>query len=93
MRFKGQYWTVECDDCQRVISDLDDNGFEDVHLCYGCSARRHQDFIITPCELCKKPMGDVHPFWNPNEQFAHEDCVRQLSEEEQERQEWTNEFY
>ena len=92
MKFKGHYETESCDDCGREIATAHDFGFEDVHLCSGCSARRHQDFVKTPCKLCNKLMGDVYPYWNPDGDFAHEQCINKLTEEEIEDGEWTNEI-
>lgn len=92
MRFDGEWDTAICEDCDRTVSESDDCGWEDTSLCSGCSARRTQEFVNSPCNLCKKPMGkDSDGMWNCDGETAHTKCVKKLSEKKQEEQEWSDE--
>lgn len=94
MRFEEKEDNVFiCCKCGRKISNLDDFGFEDEHLCSGCSARDKQEFVKNKCKLCKKPLCDEiwYYFIDDEEIYAHIKCVEKLPEEKQDA--WSNEYY
>jgi len=89
MRFKGE--TVTCEGCGREISEEDDQGYEDTPLCSGCSAREYQIYLKIPCALCGKPMGEnADPWCNIDEEYAHDKCIKKLTDEQVEEAEWYN---
>lgn len=80
MRFADN--TVNCGDCGREISDSHDCGNEDEPFCSGCAARRAQAHAKTPCEVCKKPLGDAPFHYNTDcyERLIHSDCLNETKD-------------
>ena len=89
MLFEGN--TEVCSSCKRVINSLDAHG-EDEPICSGCAARQTQAFADTPCYFCKKNVGLGEVCYNVDdyELLAHNACVEQQSEDEQEN--WSDEY-
>jgi len=91
VRFEGD--TLICEDCGREIAWDDDYGDEDTPLCSGCSARAYQVFIATPCEFCKKPIGDdLDEIVCNEDMYAHKKCVEKEDPDALE-DEWSDEWY
>jgi len=92
LRFKG--YTVICDDCFEEFNEWDDSGYEDECICLTCGAKRMNNYLNSPCRICGKPMGhDKQPFFNVDGEPAHGKCIETLSEEELEKEEWSDEYY
>ena len=81
MRFRSRgYWeNPTCEECQRKISHLDDQGFEDQTRCSGCSARGQQAWDKIPCEFCKKPMNKEKNWWFhlEGDVWSHDQCYQE----------------
>lgn len=89
-------FTVFCDDCNEEFSEFDDEGvFEDETVCPVCVAKRYNNWMNSPCKICGKPLREnLTNIWrNADDDYAHEKCIKKLSEEQIEEGEWTDEYW